>query len=324
MEQRLGRIVRQGNENDEVGIYNYVTKDTFDAYMMNIIVTKQKFISQLNTTTSRSCEDVDDLVLNYSEIQAMAVGDERIKEKIELDMDVSRLKMLESEHYNAQYRLDDTIADAQKLMKNLTRNIEAAKKDLAFAQENRYLPENFRVEIGGKVYTDRKEAGTATREAAVEFMANDNGVVRQPIGTFCGFELSIGKNHGGFGGATAEIVIRHGISYATDMDLTGDIGNTTRLENLFSSGIAKKITNLEERAERTNADLQAALANKGKPFEHAEELAQKSARLEQLNLELEVGKVDEVIIADDEPEQGKPDRNEKHHDNDTPDNDRDN
>lgn len=323
LEQRLGRIVRQGNENDEVGIYNYVTKDTFDAYMMNIIVTKQKFISQLNTTTSRSCEDVDDLVLNYSEIQAMAVGDERIKEKIELDMDVSRLKMLESEHYNEQYRLDDTIADAQKLMKNLTQNIAAAKNDLAFAQENSYLPENFKVEIGGKVYTDRKEAGTAIREAAVEFVANDNGSVRQPIGTFCGFELSVGKSHSSFGGATAEIVIRHGISYATEMDLTGDIGNTTRLENLFSGGIVKKITNLEERAERTNADLQAALANKGKPFEHAEELAQKSARLEQLNLELEVGKVDEVIIADDEPEQGEPDRNEKHHENDAPDNDHD-
>lgn len=323
LEQRLGRIVRQGNENDEVGIYNYVTKDTFDAYMMNIIVTKQKFISQLNTTTSRSCEDVDDLVLNYSEIQAMAVGDERIKEKIELDMDVSRLKMLESEHYNAQYRLDDTIADAHKLMKNLTHNIAAAKNDLAFAQENRYLPENFRVEIGGKVYTDRKEAGTAIREAAVEFMANDNGLVRQPIGTFCGFELSVGKSHGSFGGGAAEIVIRHEISYTTEMDLTGDIGNTTRLENLFSGGIAKKITNLEERAERTNADLQAALANKGKPFEHAEELAQKSARLEQLNLELEVGKVDEVIMSDDEPEQDGRDRKEKHHDSDAPDDDHD-
>lgn len=319
LEQRLGRIVRQGNENDEVGIYNYVTKDTFDAYMMNIIVTKQKFISQLNTTTSRSCEDVDDLVLNYSEIQAMAVGDERIKEKIELDMDVSRLKMLESEHYNEQYRLDDTIADAQKLMKNLTHNIAAAKNDLAFAQENRYLPENFKVEISGKVYTDRKEAGTAIREAAVEFMANDNGAIRQPIGTFCGFELSVGKSHGSFGGATAEIVIRHEISYATEMDLTGDIGNTTRLENLFSGGIVKKITNLEERAERTNADLQAALANKGKPFEHAEELARKSARLEQLNLELEVGKVDEVIMDENEV-QDKDDRSG--HEQNPPDNNR--
>lgn len=109
LEQRVGRIVRQGNENSAVELYNYVTKDTFDAYMMNIIVTKQKFISQLMSgdTSARSCEDVDEMVLNYTEMQALATGDPRIKEKIELDTDVARLKMLESEYYNEQYRLDD-------------------------------------------------------------------------------------------------------------------------------------------------------------------------------------------------------------------------
>ncbi|MCM1168210.1 MAG: hypothetical protein NC401_19670, partial [Ruminococcus sp.] len=229
----------------------------------------------------------------------------------------------ESEHYNEQYRLDDTIANTTKLAKNLTLNIAAAKKDLALAQENKYATENFKVEIGGKVYTDRKEAGTAIREAAVEFMANDNGSIRQPIGTFCGFELSVGKTHGGYGGTIAEIVIKGEISYSAEMDIKGDIGNATRLENLFNGGIEKKIASLEERAERANADLQAALDNKGKPFEHAEELAQKSARLEQLNLELEVGKVDEVIISDDENEQEKPERDETHHGKDAPDDDRD-
>ena len=113
IEQRNGRIIRQGNEFDKVGVYNYVTENTFDAYLMNIIVTKQRFISQLmsGNATARSCEDVDEAVLNYSEMQALASGDDRIKEKIELDGDVARLRLLESEPYNAQYRLDDTIAN---------------------------------------------------------------------------------------------------------------------------------------------------------------------------------------------------------------------
>ncbi len=319
-EQRIGRIVRQGNRFSSVKIFNYVTEGTFDAYMLNLIVTKQKFISQLMSgkTPARTCEDVDELVLNYSEMQAIASGDPRIKEKIQLDTDVSRLRLLESEHLNKKYRLEDMIKLCEAKISIDKKSIALARGDKDFAEKNE-LPEGvFRITINGKVFTERKEAGTALREAAVEFMANDNGGVRQPIGTFCGFELSIGKSHSSFGGATAEIVIRRGISYTTDMDLTGDIGNTTRLENLFSNGIGKKIVGLEERAERTNADLQAALANKGKPFEHAEELAQKSARLEQLNLELEVGKVDEVIIADDESEREEHDR-----DKDAPDNDRD-
>lgn len=317
MEQRIGRIVRQGNENDTVSVFNYVTKNTFDAYLMNIIVTKQKFISQLmsDKTPARTCEDVDETVLNYSEIQAMASGDPRIKEKIELDNDVARLKMLESEHYNEQYRLDDTIKKAEISIKNYEHNISAAKNDLAFAQKNSYDTDNFKVEIDGRLYTERKAAGEAIREAAVKFMANDNGLLHQPIGTFCGFELSIEKTHNGFGGATPMIAIRKEITYSTDMDITGDIGNVTRLENLFNDGIGKKLAMLEERLNVVQGDLFAAQETKGKPFEHAEELAQKSARLNQLNLELEVGKADEVIMNDSEDERDEPDR-------DAPDNER--
>lgn len=317
LEQRIGRIVRQGNENDTVSVFNYVTKNTFDAYLMNIIVTKQKFISQLmsDKTPARTCEDVDETVLNYSEIQAMASGDPRIKEKIELDNDVARLKMLESEHYNEQYRLDDTIKKAEISIKNYEHNISAAKNDLAFAQKNSYDTDNFKVEIDGRLYTERKAAGEAIREAAVKFMANDNGLLHQPIGTFCGFELSIEKTHNGFGGATPMIAIRKEITYSTDMDITGDIGNVTRLENLFNDGIGKKLAMLEERLNVVQGDLFAAQETKGKPFEHAEELAQKSARLNQLNLELEVGKADEVIMNDSEDERDEPDR-------DAPDNER--
>ena len=301
IEQRNGRIIRQGNEFDKVGVYNYVTENTFDAYLMNIIVTKQRFISQLMSgdTTARSCEDVDEAVLNYSEMQALASGDERIKEKIELDGDVARLRLLESEHYNAQYRLDDTIRNAEKWIGNLTANITAAKADIAFAAEHKPLEDDFKIEIGGKVYTERKAAGEALQKAAIKVMAEVGGNDRHPVGTFCGFQLAIEKIHNGFTVGTG-ISLRNKLTYTADMDITGDIGNITRLENLFAKGLERKLSDLEEKLSRTQTDLQEAQAAKGKPFEHAEELATKSARLEQLNRELEVGLADEVIMDEGE------------------------
>jgi len=319
LEQRVGRIVRQGNENSAVELYNYVTKDTFDAYMMNIIVTKQKFISQLMSgdTSARSCEDVDEMVLNYTEMQALATGDPRIKEKIELDTDVARLKMLESEYYNEQYRLDDTIKDAEIGIKNLEHNISAAKADIEFAKENVLPSEEFRVEIRDKVFTERKAAGEALRQEAVAFLANDNGTLHLSIGNFRGFELAIERGHDYLGKAVAEVAVRHGITYTAAMEITGDIGNVTRLENLVNDGIGKKLAAMEDKLVVLQGDLKAALESKGKPFEHAEELETKSKRLTQLNLELEVGKADEVIMDEKEDE----DRDSPRRDN--PENDRD-
>lgn len=319
LEQRVGRIVRQGNENDEVELYNYVTKDTFDAYMMNIIVTKQKFISQLMSgdTSARSCEDVDEMVLNYTEMQALATGDPRIKEKIELDTDVARLKMLESEHYNEQYRLDDVITQAKVGIENYEHNIVAAKNDVAYAGKNVLPKDTFSIEIGGKVYSERKAAGEVLRQAAVKFTANNNGMLYMPIGNFRGFELALQKSHGYFATTTINIAVRHGITYDTEMDITGDIGNIARLENLVNDGIGKKLAYMEERLEQLKNDLTAALESKGKPFEHAEELETKSKRLTQLNLELEVGRTDEVIMNENEDEgrdNEKPECGE--HDND--------
>ena len=299
-------------------LYNYVTKDTFDAYMMNIIVTKQKFISQLMSgdTSARSCEDVDEMVLNYTEMQALATGDPRIKEKIELDTDVARLKMLESEYYNEQYRLDDTIKDAEIGIKNLEHNISAAKADIEFAKENVLPSEEFRVEIRDKVFTERKAAGEALQEA-VAFLANDNGTLHLSIGNFRGFELAIERGHDYLGKAVAEVAVRHGITYTAAMEITGDIGNVTRLENLVNDGIGKKLAAMEDKLVVLQGDLKAALESKGKPFEHAEELETKSKRLTQLNLELEVGKADEVIMDEKEDE----DRDSPRRDN--PENDRD-
>ena len=310
IEQRNGRIIRQGNEFGKVGVYNYVTENTFDAYLMNIIVTKQRFISQLmsGNAAARSCEDVDEAVLNYSEMQALATGDERIKEKIELDGDVARLRLLENEHYNAQYRLDDTIANCQKWIHNYTVSIDAAKRDIEFAAAHKQGEDEFRAEIGGKTYTERKPAGEAIQKAAIKFMAEASQTSYKPIGTFCGFELGIEKIHNGFT-VGAGISLRKELTYTADMDITGDIGNVTRLENLFGKGLEKKLSEMTDRLSRMQTDLNEATAAKGKPFEHAEELAQKSARLEQLNRELEVGKADEVIMNDEE-EQNPPAKTE--------------
>ena len=270
---------------------------------MNIIVTKQRFISQLmsGNATARSCEDVDEAVLNYSEMQALASGDDRIKEKIELDGDVARLRLLESEHYNAQYRLDDTIANCQKLIKSFSANVEAAKTDIEFAAAHKPNSDEIKIEIGGKVYTERKAAGEAIQKAAIKFMAEVGGEQRKPIGTFCGFQLSLEKIHNGFTVGSG-ISLRNKLTYTAEIDITGDIGNVTRLENLFSKGFDRRLSELEEKLTRTQTDLQEALAAKGKTFEHAEELAAKSARLEQLNRELEVGQADEVIMNDSEDE----------------------
>ena len=304
IEQRNGRIIRQGNTFGEVGVYNYVTENTFDAYLMNIIVTKQRFISQLmsGNATARSCEDVDEAVLNYSEMQSLATGDERIKEKIELDGDVARLRLLESEHYNAQYRLDDTISHCEKMIHSYSVSIESAKRDIEFAAAHQPSEDDFRVEIGGKIFTERKPAGEALQKAAIKFMAEASQTSHKPIGTFCGFELAIEKFHNGFN-VSAGISLHKELIYTTEMDISGDIGNVTRLENLFSKGPDRKLADMTEKLSRMQTDLTEAVAAKGKPFEHAEELAQKSARLEQLNRELEVGKAEDVIMNDDDEQE---------------------
>ena len=213
---------------------------------MNIVVTKQRFISQLmsGNATARSCEDVDEAVLNYSEMQALATGDERIKEKIELDGDVARLCLLEIEHYNAQYRLDDTISHCEKMIHNYSVNIESAKCDNEFAAAHQPSEDDFRVEIGGKIFTERKPAGEALQKAAIKFMAEAGQTSHKPIGTFCGFELAIEKFYNGFN-ISVGISLRKELIYNADIDISGDIGNVTRLKNLFSKGLERKVGKAE-------------------------------------------------------------------------------
>ena len=311
LEQRNGRIIRQGNQFGKVGVFNYVTENTFDAYMMNIIVTKQKFISQLMSgkTPARTCEDVDDMVLNYSEMQALATGDPRIKEKIELDTEVSRLRTLESEHYNNQYKLEDVILNRKTDLKGMQQRVEFAKGDKAFAEEQFAKSDEFSVKLDGKIYTERSEAGEVLAKEIVQCMARHE---EKTLGEYKGFEVSINTMSNPVS-TYAQVNLKRfgGLTYSAQVELDNNLGNITRMENLLKNGIDKEIARCEERIERDTSDIKAAEETLAMPFALADELQQKVARLDQLNAELDCGKNDEVFLNDDnDREEEKPSRSQ--------------
>ena len=312
LEQRNGRIIRQGNTFDKVKIFNYVTEDTFDSYMLNIIINKQKFISQLMSgkTPARTCEDVDEMVLNYSEMQSLATGDPRIKEKIELDGEVARLRTLESEHYNNKYRLEDFIVNGEKRKAALENQLAICKTDKEFANKNKLPPDTFAVELGGKIYTERKEAAPILQKYILNTMVSGEP---QKIGKFCGFDISVKREKSGFdiGNGFPVLFLQQGknIQHSAELTLDSDMGNITRMENILKLGIDKMINDTEIKLEQLNEDLQEAKQTKDTPFEFAAELETKAARLEQLNFEL--NKPDEVVMLDEDEEKDDPDLNEK-------------
>ncbi len=300
LEQRNGRILRQGNEFKEVGVYHYVTEKTFDAYMLNIITTKQKFISQVMTdkAPARTCSDVDDMVLNYSEMQAIASGDPRIKEKIELDGEVARLRTLESEHYKQIYKIQDEtipgyksdLAVDEKLLLN-------AKEDLETRNKTTLTDKFPGIEIDGVFYDDRKEAGTALRPF-IEKIYNGKGDMSLEVGSYCGFKLTAEQSS--FSANSVKLVLKGKLNYTTETELASDIGNVMRIENVFKSGIEKRVKLYESRIEETKRNLEEAEEAITKPFPHAEELRRNSARLEELNAVLNADTPDSESIGEEE------------------------
>ena len=303
MEQRNGRIIRQGNGFDKVNVFNYVTENTFDAYMMNIIVTKQKFISQLMSgkTPARTCEDVDEMVLNYSEMQALATGDPRIKEKIELDGEVSRLRTLESEHYNNKYKLEDVLVQRKAELTLQEKRLVLAKSDKEFAEKQ---PEEFAVKLNGKTYTERTEAADFISNEVSKCIVQHKEI---KLGEYKGFELTLTpplmltSSY-----ATINLKRDGGLNYSTNVELNNNLGNVIRMENLIKLGIDKEIGNCETTIERDKSDIEQATNTLTQPFEFADELAQKSARLEQLNAELDCGRNEEVFISEDNDKEENP------------------
>lgn len=288
--QQDGRGIRQGNRFSQVGIYHYLTEETFDAYMMGIITNKAKFINQILTSKSpaRVSEDVDEMVLTYSEMQAIASGNPMIKEKIQLDNDVAMLKTLEAEHKKSIYKMQEL---AEKILpKQMTQYSELltkARNDMSKYQKNQALNKEFEMTIGGVRYDKRENAGEQIAVAMAKCTATGEPI---ELGTYRGFKITIERNplaNTFFELDKPCIAVLHGeLTYSCDIATDNGVGNVRRIENLAGIQINQKLCSLEEQLEKANKDLSEAQQNMLKPFEHGQELAEKTKRLEYVNAQL--------------------------------------
>ena len=283
LEQRSGRIIRQGNLNPEVHIYRYVTEGTFDSYLWQTVENKQKFISQIMTSKSpvRSCEDVDETALSYAEIKALCAGDPRIREKMDLDIDVARLKLLKADHQSQQFRLEDN------LLKHFPEQIERSKGFIAGFQADMetlaahpHPKDGFAgMEIRSDKLTDKENAGAALLDA----MKDATGLDPVPIGSYRGFAMSLtledfGKDYV----LTLKGQMTHRVTLGKDAR-----GNLTRIDNVLNQ-MPERLKNVDAQQQTLYAQVESAKAELGKPFPQEAELRQKSERLAELNTLLDM------------------------------------
>ena len=283
LEQRSGRIIRQGNRNKEVHIYRYVTESTFDAYLWQTVENKQKFISQIMTSKSpvRSCEDIDEAALSYAEIKALCAGDERIREKMDLDVDVARLRLMKANHQSQQYRLEDNI------LRHFPAQIEENKgflsgfeADMRTLEAHPHPKDGFAgMEVKGDFLTDKDNAGAAILEA----FKDAKGLESVPIGTYRGFSMSLTvENFGKDFILTLKGKMSHRVELGKDAR-----GNLVRIDNALAQ-MPERYKTVQGRLENVQAQLATAKAELGKPFPQEAELKEKSARLAELNAELNI------------------------------------
>ena len=288
LEQRAGRIVRQGNENKEVNIYRYVTENTFDAYLWQTIENKQKFISQIMTskTPVRVAEDVDESSLNYAEIKALATGDPKIKEKMDLDNEVTKLKMLEANYKSNRYRLEDKVAkNYPEEIARTEKLIEAVKKDISEVEPKSEGEEKFTyITIGGEKILDKKLAGEKLLEAISKVKINE----RKVIGKYRNMDLEVSYN---FFTNEHNFSLNGAAKHSGELGTSAD-GNITRMDNALEK-MPEKLKRLEEKLISTKEQLENAKEELKKPFEKADELKNKVLRLAELNKLLDMGEVEE-------------------------------
>ena len=291
LEQREGRIIRQGNENPTVEIYTYVTKETFDAYLYQLVENKQKFIGQIMTSKSpvRSAEDVDEQALSYAEIKALATGNPYIKEKMDLDVQVSKLKLLKQNHLSQRYALEDKVIKFYPAeIKRYENMIEGFKADIQTAKSQTFLNDDgfTCMTIGGETFTDKKAAGTALLEECKAMKSPEP----KRIGDYRGFymEMSFDTFEKQYK-VTLVGMMRYPVALGTDIH-----GNITRLDNAISS-MPDKLKATEALLENTKTQLANAKEQIEKPFPQEDELRTKSARLDELNIMLNMDHKDNEI-----------------------------
>ena len=283
LEQRSGRIIRQGNRNKEVHIYRYVTESTFDAYLWQTVENKQKFISQIMTSKSpvRSCEDVDETALSYAEIKALCAGDKRIKEKMDLDVDVARLKLMKASHQSQQFRLEDNLL--RHFPEQIRQNesfVEGFTADMQTLAEHPHPVDGFAgMEVKGDLLTDKDNAGAAILEA----FKDAKGMEPVPIGSYRGFAMSLTvEDFGRDFILTLKGKMNHRVTLGKDAR-----GNLTRIDNVLNA-MPDRLQNVQNTLDALTAQMETAKAELGKPFPQEDELRTKSARLAELNAELNI------------------------------------
>lgn len=306
LEQRAGRTIRQGNQNPKVEIIRYVTEGTFDAYLYQTIENKQKYISQIMTSKSpvRSVEDIDEVALSYAEIKALATGNPHIKEKMDLDIQVSRLQLLKQSFLNQKYEMEDKVAkyfpekirQQELLIRQYEEDIRQVKAHTPTDREAFPV-----MQIGDHIYTEKKEAGQAIIEAC-KAMKSPEPV---PLGTYRGLSMELSYSSVG-----QEFVIALHGKGTYKVPLGTDIyGNITRLDNKMNE-LPDNLTRSREQLETAKSQLETAKAEAQKEFPQEKELAEKVARLGELNVLLDMDKKDRIVM-EEEPEEGEAETEQK-------------
>lgn len=292
IEQREGRIIRQGNENEEVNIYRYVTKGSFDAYFWGIVETKQRFISQVFTSRelARICEDIDETVLNFAEIKAVASENPLIMEKIQVDNEVARLRILKTAHEGKRFALQDAVTfQYPKRIQSLKKELQALQKDLECRNQAMEVQPGFAITLQGNVYEKHKEAGEILRAIVDSVTA----FTEHEVGTYKGFPLFVEKN------MTEQILYIRGESdYMVELK-ESDSGNMVRLENRLNA-LDKTIEEVQRKIKICENEIKNAKQEYEKPFPYEELLKENITRQMEIDAELEIKDQEECVEVQEE------------------------
>ena len=299
LEQRSGRIIRQGNSNEEVEIFRYVTEQTFDAYLYQLVEGKQKFASQIMSSKSpvRSAEDIDETALSYAEIKMLATGNPYIKEKMDLDIQVQKLRLLKSNFLSERYSLEDKVLSYfPKKLAEYDERIAGLEKDIITAKEHPKTNGDTFVgmTVNGIPYSERADAGAAIIDVCKTLPDTQT----YPLGEYRGFKLEV--NYDSFE-HQHRVIVKGSLSYEGTLGTDG-VGNVMRIDNIID-GLEVTLTTTKQQRENTQVQFETAKEEIKKPFAKEEELKQKEARLNELNALLNVDKKENDLV-DDAPDEG--------------------